>query len=170
MVLTLFTTPLGWLPTCYRSFPNFLPAPVVTLEKNGVQSVFVAPDAVELVQLLGKEYTSYFDSIGFNWQRLAGARVLEIGGMDAYDYADLIASTNSSNYLDHGVRVNSVFSGYKYSDTWMQKFGDIANPALPELETLTMKLIPGNGSDAETVTIPFLASYTGAPFINQDTL
>lgn len=143
---------------------------MVTLEKNGVQSVFVAPDAVELVQLLGKEYTSYFDSIGFNWQRLAGARVLEIGGMDAYDYADLIASTNSSNYLDHGVRVNSVFSGYKYSDTWMQKFGDIANPALPEIETLTMKLIPGNGSDAETVTIPFLASYTGAPFINKDTL
>ena len=89
--------------------------------------------------------------------------------MDAYAYADLIASTNSSNYLDHGVRVNSVFSGYKYSDTFMQKFGDIANPALPELETLTMKLIPVNASDAETVTIPFLATFTGQPFIDMDT-
>ena len=142
---------------------------MVTLEQDGVQSVFVAPDTVELVNLLGLGYTSYFDSIGFDWKRLAGARVLEIGGMDAYAYADLIASTNSSNYLDHGVRVNSVFSGYKYSDTFMQKFGDIANPALPELETLTMKLIPVNASDAETVTIPFLATFTGQPFIDMDT-
>ncbi|KAI0752696.1 hypothetical protein C8Q80DRAFT_1267209 [Daedaleopsis nitida] len=158
-----------WLPTCYRSFPNFLPAPVVTLEINGTESVFVVPDLVDLINLLGDEYTSYFASIGFDWERLAGAHVLEIGGMDAYAYADLIASTNSSNYLDHGVRVNSVFSGYKYADTWMQKFGDIANPALPDLETLTMKLVLVDGTEAETVTIPFLASYTGQPFTDKDT-
>ena len=53
--------------------------------------------------------------------------------MDAYAYADLIASTESGNYLDHGVRVNSVFSSYRISDTdFSQRFGDIAGPSFNE--------------------------------------
>ena len=120
--------------------------------------MYVAPDSVEFVSLLGASYTSYFDSIGFDWKRLAGARVLQIQGRDAYAYADLIASTQSGNYLDHGVRVNSAFSSYR-----------IVGPAFPELESLTMKLVPVNATKPETVTIPFLASYVGGvSFTNKD--
>ena len=132
--------------------------------------MYVAPDSVDFISLLGTAYTSYFDSIGFDWKRLAGARVLEIQGRDAYAYADLIASTQSGNYLDHGVRVNSAFSAYRISGTaFSQRFGDIAGPAFPELESLTMKLVPVNATKPETVTIPFLASYVGGvSFTNKD--
>ncbi|OBZ76716.1 hypothetical protein A0H81_03224 [Grifola frondosa] len=157
-----------WLPNCYSTFQNLLPAPVVTLEENGVQSVFVAPDSVEFISLLGTEYTSFFDSINFDWQRLAGAQVLAIEGMDPYAYADLIADTQSGNYLDHGVRVNSVFSSYRISGTdFSQRFGDIAGPVFPDKNTLSMKLLLVNTTKAITVEVPYLADYLGAPFTDQ---
>jgi len=168
-----FTTQLNdghtrWFPNCYTSFQNLLPAPVVTLEENGVQNVFVAPDSVEFVSLLGTNFTDYFEQLGFNWQRLAGAKVLEIEGIDAYAWADHVASTQSGNYLDHGVRVNSAFSSYRISDTdFSQRFGDIAGPQFPDQNTLTMKLIPVNSTKAETVSVPFFANYVGASFTDQ---
>ena len=144
---------------------------MVVLEEKGVQSIFVAPDSVDLIPLVGTEFTDFFASIGFNWQRLAGARVLEIDGMEAFDYADLIASTESGNYLDHGVRVNSVFSSYRISGTdFSQRFGDIAGPAFPDRNFLTVKLIPVNSTKAETVQIPYLADYLGEPFTDQASL
>lgn len=163
--------PTGWFPNCYTTFQNLLPAPVVTLEENGVQNVFVVPDLVEFVSLLGTGFTSFFDGIGFNWKRLAGAKVLQIDGIDAYAYADKIASTESGNYLDHGVRVNSVFSSYRISGTdFSQRFGDIAGPQFPDRNSLTMKLIPVNSTKAEVVQIPFLAMYVGASFTDQASL
>lgn len=162
---------LGWFPTCHTTFQNLLPAPIVTFEQHGQQSVFVAPDSVEFVSLIGSDFTSFFDSIGFNWKRLAGARILEIEGKDAFDYATFIAETQSGNYLDLGVRVNSAFSSYRISGTdFSQRFGDIAGPALPDLESLTVKLIPVNSTKAETVKIPFLANFLGQPFTDKKTL
>ena len=76
----------------------------------------------------------------------------------------------SSTTPNTSLRFNSVFSGYKYDGTWMQRFGDIANPALPDLETLTMKLVVVNSTRPETVTIPFLANYIGEPFSDKNTL
>ena len=64
----------------------------------------MAPDSVEFLSLLGSNFTDFFESIGFNWQRLAGAKILEIEGQDPYDYVDFIAHTVSGNFLDHGVR------------------------------------------------------------------
>lgn len=153
------------------TFQNLLPAPVVTLEINGEQNVYIAPDSVEFISLVGTEYTGYFDSIGFNWQRLAGARVLTIAGMDAYDYADLIADTETGNYLDHGVRVNSVWSSYRISDIdFSQRFGDIAGPGFPDRNSLTMEVVLAKSTKSETVTIPFLASYLGANFTDSASL
>lgn len=74
---------------------------------------------MELVSALGKNFTDHYDSIGLDWRRYAGAKVLQIEGIDAYAYVDHIASTVSGNYIDHGVRVNSVFSQYQLiSGTW----------------------------------------------------
>ncbi|KAH9927956.1 uncharacterized protein BXZ73DRAFT_78411 [Epithele typhae] len=159
-----------WFPSCTTAYQNLLPAPVVTLEVNGVQSVFVAPDSADFLALLGDDYTGYFDSIGFDFRRLAGARVLKIAGQDPYAYADMIAHTQSGNYLDHGVRVNSAFSSYRISGTdFSQRFGDIAGPAFPDLESLTMELLLVNATKPETVTIPYLASYAGGvDFTNKD--
>ena len=84
----------------------------MTLEQDGEQSVFVAPDSVEFLGLLGPEFAAHFAALGFDWKRLAGARVLEIGGMGAYEYASFIAETQTGTYLDHGVRVNRAFSSY----------------------------------------------------------
>lgn len=117
------------------------------------------------MNLLGTNFTGYYDSIGFNWQQYAGAKVLEIAGIPAYDYVDHIASTYSGNYLDHNVRVNSVFSSYRISaGNWSQRFGDLAGPVFPDLTNLTMQLTRVNSTNVETVTFPYRASYiaTGA--------
>ncbi|KAL1948464.1 hypothetical protein VTO73DRAFT_12539 [Trametes versicolor] len=165
-----FTTQLNdghtrWFPDCATSFQNILPAPIVTLEENGQQSVFVAPDSVAFINQLGTEFTSFFESIKFDWQRLAGARVLEIEGTDPYAYAVKIAETQSGNYLDLGVRVNSAFSSYRISGTtFSQRLGDISGPQFPTQNTLTLKFIPVNSTRAETVKVPFLTNYLGAPF------
>lgn len=133
--------------------------------------MFIAPDSVEFVSLLGPDFTSFFDKINFDWKRLAGARVLQIAGMDAFAYADLIATTESGNYLDHGVRVNSVFSSYRISGSdFSQRFGDIAGPAFPDRDSLTMTLIPVGSTKPETVMIPYLADYLGAPFTDKASL
>ncbi|KAF9011868.1 hypothetical protein BDQ17DRAFT_793629 [Cyathus striatus] len=168
--LYLFTTQLNdghtrWFPNCYNSFQNILPTPVVTIEENGVQGVFVAPDAVEFISQLGSNFTDFFDSIKFDWKRLAGAKVLSIEGMDPYAYVDTIASTVSGNYLDHGVRVNSVFSSYRISGTdFSQRIGDLAGPTGVAQTSLTMTLIPVNSTKSETVKVPFLADFIGLPF------
>ncbi|KAH9834949.1 uncharacterized protein C8Q71DRAFT_767699 [Rhodofomes roseus] len=156
----------GWYSYCYwETFQNLLPAPIISLEVDGIQDVYVVPDLVEFVSLLGTNYTSYYDSIGFDWARLAGARVLSIDGMSAYDYVDHIADTVSGNYLDHGVRVNSVFSSYRINGgNYTQRFGDVAGPVFPDLDNLTMEVILANGTDSETVVVPYLATYLGGPF------
>lgn len=148
-----------------------LPAPVNILEEDGEQSVFVAPDSVELFNQAGPEFTGFFDSIHFDWQRLAGAKVLSIEGMDPFDYIDLIASTVSGNFLDHGVRVNSVLTSYRISATdFSQRVGDLAGPTMPTQDNLTFSLITINGTDPETVTVPFLATFLGNPFSDQTSL
>lgn len=138
---------------------------MVTLEADGYESVYVLPDLTSFVPLVSPEYAAHFNSIGFDWARLAGAEVLEIEGLPAYEYADLIADTVTGNYLDHGVRVNSAFSSYRISDNaFSQRFGDIAGPLFPNQDSLTMTVILVNQSDPEVVTIPFLAAYLGEPF------
>jgi hypothetical protein len=144
-----------------------LPAPVISLEVAGVQNVYITPDLVELIPLLGDEYTGYFDSINFDWKRLAGAKVLEIEGQPAYDYVDYLAKTRSGNYLDHGVRVNSVFTGYAITGTnyhYAQRFGGLAGPLFPDKQNLTFTLIPANSIKPEVVTVPYLSSYGGVAF------
>lgn len=131
----------------------------------------MAPDSVEFLSQLGDEFTGFFDSIGFDWKRLAGAKVVEIDGKALYDYVDFIAKTVSGNYLDHGVRVNSVFSSYRISDTaFSQRIGDLAGPIGVKQTSLKMKLIPAGSESIETVDIPFLANYLGLPFTDKESL
>ncbi|KIJ47498.1 hypothetical protein M422DRAFT_248919, partial [Sphaerobolus stellatus SS14] len=156
-----------WFPSCYWTvFQNILPAPPVNIVVNGVQGVFVAPDSVEFIEQLGTDFTGFFDSIGFNWRRLAGAKILSINGLQPYDYVDQIAKNSSGNYLDHGVRVNSVFSSYRLdtNNLFSQRVGDLAGPVFPEPESVTFTLIPVNSTKAETVTVPYLADFLGVPF------
>lgn len=162
---------LGWFPTCYTTYQNLLPTPVVILEENGEQGVYIIPDSVELINLLGPDFTDFFDTIGFNWQRLAGAKVLTIADSDPFDYLDLIARTQSGNYIDHNVRVNSVVSSYRISGTdFSQRFGDLGGPALPILTNLKFGLITKNGTRPEIVEVPYLASFVGSRFTDRNSL
>ncbi|KAJ6588363.1 hypothetical protein B0H19DRAFT_1248035 [Mycena capillaripes] len=154
-----------WFPDCYTSFQNLLPAPIVSLEVKGVQGVYIVPDLVDFVSLLGPDYT---DLITIDWQRLAGAKVISIAGQDPYAYVDFIAKTVSGNYLDHGVRVNSVFSSYRLSGAaYSQRFGDLAGPTGVAQNSLTFKLITVNSTKIETVTLPYIASFAGVPFTDK---
>ncbi|THU97635.1 hypothetical protein K435DRAFT_753812 [Dendrothele bispora CBS 962.96] len=170
-----FTTQLNdghtrYFPDCYTSFQNVLPAPFINIELDGEQGVFVAFDSVDFISLLGPEYTDFFDSINFDWKRLAGAQVLEIEGQAPYDYADFIAKTVSGNYLDHGVRVNSVFTSYRISGTnFSQRLGDLAGPTGVKQTSLNVKLITANSTEEETVDIPYLANFIGVNFTDAET-
>lgn len=144
---------------------------MVSLEENGVQNMFIAPDSVDFITQLGPAYTGFFDNLGFNWRRLAGAKVLQIQGMNAYDYVDLIARTVSGNYLDHGVRVNSVFTSYRISaSAFSQRLGDLAGPLDVTNTALSVQLIAANSTKVETVSIPYLADYIGMPFTDGSSL
>lgn len=166
--------PTGWFPTCYTSFQNILPAPITILSENGTQGVFIAPDSVSFLSLLGPAFTSFFAPNGtapFNWQRLAGARVLQINAQDPLAYIDRIARTVSGNYLDHGVRVNSVLTSYRISGTdFSQRLGDFAGPISVEAREVRMRVIVAGEESPEDVAVPFVASYTGAPFVDRESL
>jgi hypothetical protein len=123
---------------------------------------------VEFLALIGPDFQAHFASIGFNFTRLAGARVLAIEGQNPYGYVDNIASTVSGNYLDHGVRVNSVFTSYRISGTdFSQRLGDAAGPTWLNQDSVRVTLIPVGSVKPETVDIPFVASYLGQPFTDQ---
>ncbi|KAI9438208.1 hypothetical protein H4582DRAFT_2111656 [Lactarius indigo] len=161
-----FTTQLNdghtrWFPNCYNSYQNILPAPVVILDKG----IFIAPDSVEFLNQLGPEFTAFFAAKKFNWQRLAGARVLTIGGLPASDYIDNIARTVSSNFLDHNIRVNSVVSSYRIVNTdFSQRLGDLAGPLFLTQTSLKFSLIPVNSTTPESVDVPFVADFIGESF------
>jgi len=152
---------VGWFPDCHTSYQNILPAPVVILD-NGV---FIAPDSVEFLNQLGSNFTDFFAAKKFNWQRLAGAKVLTIGGLPAFDYIDKIARTVSGNYLDHNIRVNSVVSSYRIlNTTFSQRVGDLAGPLFLTQTSLNFSLVPVNSTIPEPVDVPFVAFFIGAPF------
>ncbi|KAJ4479394.1 hypothetical protein J3R30DRAFT_3288983 [Lentinula aciculospora] len=168
-----FTTQLNdghtrWFTNCYTNWQNILPAPFINVEINGTQGVYIAPDSVDFISLIGTNYTDLLD--GFDYQRLAGALVKTIEGKDPYDYADFVADTVSGNYLDHGVRVNSVFSSYRISGTdFSQRLGDLgeSGPTGVKQTSLEVKLITAKSNVEETVSIPFIASFIGVAFTDQ---
>ncbi|KAN0139277.1 hypothetical protein V8E53_002778 [Lactarius tabidus] len=161
-----FTTQLNdghtrWFPKCYNTYQNVLPAPVVILD-NGI---FIAPHSVEFLSQFGPNFTEFFAEKNFNWQRLAGASVLTIGGLPASDYIDEIARTVSGNYLDHNVRVNSVVSSYGIPNTTIsQRLGDLAGPFFLTQTSLNFSLILVNSTVPEFVDVPFVAGLIGTPF------
>jgi hypothetical protein len=53
---------------------NIVPVPLVALEKNGTQDIYISPNAVEVISALGTNYTSYYDAKGFNWKKYAAAK------------------------------------------------------------------------------------------------
>ena len=158
-----------WFPHCYVTWEALLPAPIVSILVDGVEDVYIAPDVIEFISLIPRGFASFYASIGFDWQRLAGARVLQIEGMDPYDYVDQVADTVTGNYLDHGVRVNSVFTSYRLSgSSFSQKFGDLAGRVLNPIRNLTYTLLPHGAAHPETVTIPFLNLFLGNNFSDRD--
>ncbi|KAH8994242.1 hypothetical protein EDB92DRAFT_1850975 [Lactarius akahatsu] len=163
-----FTTQLNdghtrWYPSCYNTYQNILPAPVVLLDDG----IFIAPDTVELLNGLGPDFAGFFAAKNFNWQRLAGARVLTIGGLPASVYIDEIARTVSGNYLSHNVRVNSVVSSYGITNTsFSQRFGDLAASSFLTQTSLTFSVIPANSTSSEVVEVPFAAAFVGKSFTN----
>ena len=138
-----------------------------------MQGIFIAPDSVEFLTLIGPEFTGFFDSIGFDFRRLAGAQVLTIEGLPANDYAEFIAKTVSGNFLDSGIRFNSVFTSYRISPSnetsFSQRLGDMAGPISVTKDHLTLTVIPTHSTAVETVVVPFLASFIGdANFTSQE--
>jgi hypothetical protein len=166
---TFITFVVVWFPYCYVTWEALLPTPIVSILVDGVEDVYIAPDVIEFISLIPRGFTSFYASIGFDWQRLAGALVLEIEGMDPFDYVDQIADMETGNYLDHGVRVNSVFTSYRLSgSSFSQRFGDLAGRVFNPIENLTFLLLPNGTAQPETVTIPFLDLYTGNDFSDRD--
>ncbi|TFK19252.1 hypothetical protein FA15DRAFT_760162 [Coprinopsis marcescibilis] len=169
-----FTTSLNdghtrYVPTCYTTYQSVIPTPITSLydPTTSTHSIHIAPNSVELMTLMGDAFTSYYSSpeVDFDWKRLAGAKVLSIDNIDPYDYVSKIADTYTGNYLDHGVRVNLVYTSYRIAaNTWSQRVGDLAGPIDATREDLPMRLIPIGATEPEDVRIPFYALFIGLPF------
>ena len=147
------------------TYQNILPAPIVLLDTG----VFIVPNSDVLFDQFGPDFSHYFEEKGFDWKRLAGAKVLEIGGLPALDYIDQVARTASGNFLDHNIRVNNVVSGYQMSNgNFSQRFGGLASSSVLRQTSLKFSLIPANSSSGslEYVDIPFVAALTGRPFVD----
>ena len=145
------------------TYNNILPAPIVLLDTG----VFIAPDSVELFNQLGDGFTGLLAAKGFDWKRLAGAEVIEIGGLPVRQYIDKIAHTVSGKYLDHNIRVNSVVSSYRISDTSLsQRLGDHASEIFLKQTSLEFLLVPVESISGapELVNVPFVASFLGENF------
>jgi len=154
-----------WFPRCYATYQNILPAPIVLLDEG----VFIAPDSVELFDTLGSNFTDYYQAKGLDWRRLAGAKVLKIGGYSARDYIDKVARTDTGTYLDHNVRVNSVVSSYQLPNgNFSQRLGDLASSPVLKHTSLEFSLIPLDSPSglAETIVVPYVASFNGEPFVD----
>jgi hypothetical protein len=155
----------GWFPNCYTTYQNMLPTPIVLLDEG----VFIAPNTDVLFDQFGSDFADYFAAKGFDWKRLAGAKVLEIGGMPALDYIDQVARTQSGNFLDHNVRVNSVVSSYQMpNQTFSQRLGDLASSLVLRQTSLKFTLIPVNSPSGspECIDVPFVAAFSGATFVD----
>ncbi|KAH9968140.1 hypothetical protein BC827DRAFT_1122317 [Russula dissimulans] len=158
-----------WYPHCYVTWEALLPTPVVSISVGGREDVYIAPDAVEFISQVPGSFADYYKSIGLDLQRLAGARVLRIEGMDRYEYVDWVADRVTGTYLDHGVRVNSVFTGYRLSgSSFSQRFGDLAGRIFDPIENVTIELCPVGATQTETVTVPFLDVFMGNNFSDRD--
>ncbi|KAM5532478.1 hypothetical protein V8D89_013831 [Ganoderma adspersum] len=129
-----------WLSNCYGVYENLLPAPITTFKQKGAEGICIVPNLDHFIPLLGSNFTGYYEYAKFDWKRLAGARVVEIEGKDPYAYAECVTHAQSGNYLDHGVRVNSVFNNHWISGTsYSQRIGDLAGSVFPGKDTLMMK-------------------------------
>ncbi|KAH9955472.1 hypothetical protein BC827DRAFT_1271685 [Russula dissimulans] len=155
-----------FFPSCYMTHQYILPAPVVLLAED----VYVAPDSVELLSQFDQGFTRYFEEKGFDWKRLAGAKVINIEGVPAREYIDEIARIKSGNYLDHNVRVNSVVSSYRLLDTvtgnFSQRLGDLAGQFFPTQSDLMFDVVC-DSSTIERIHVPFVASFFGNNFTDK---
>jgi hypothetical protein len=105
--------------------------------------------------------------MNFDWKRLAGAKVLRIGGYRARDYIDKVAHTESGNFLDHNVRVNSVISSYQmFNGAFSRRLGDLASSYVLKKTSLLFTIIPANSTTGlpEKVDVPFVAAFVGEQF------
>ncbi|KAI0772829.1 hypothetical protein BD413DRAFT_35102 [Trametes elegans] len=158
-----------WLSACHTQYQTILPTPIVAFEQDGEESIFVAPDSVELISQLGANYTSQLEALNFDWKRLAGAKVVEIEGAPAWDYVEDFAHKRGSGFLDLNIRISTAFSSYTiYQNEYYQKVGGVAGLRFPERDALTLQVVVKNATEAETVKVPYVSAYLGKPFTNKD--
>lgn len=75
-----------------------------------------------------------------------------------FSYVNGVATTYSGNYIDHNIRVNSVFTNYRISGgAWSQRLGDFAGPIFPDKDSLTFSLIAANSTKVEIVIVSWFS-------------
>ena len=158
--------PSDFQPNCYLTYRFIIPTPIVLLDTG----IYIAPDIATLFEPSGPNFTAFYEKKGFNWKRLAGARVRKIGGVPAWEYIDYISDNVVGIFLDHNVRVNSVFSSYTMPvSVHQQRLGFLASRNFLMEMSLEFFVVPVNttSNEPERVKVPFVALYTGAPFENK---
>src|SRR5579863_3598185 len=143
-------------PNCYLTYRFYTPTALVLLDKG----IYIAPNIVTLFEGLGSNFTAFYKEKGVDWKRLAGARVLEIGGLPAWEYIDYLADKVAGGFLDHNVRTNLVFSSYLFfNSAHRQSLGDAASRNFLMESSLDLSVVPVNSTSKkpESVKVPFVA-------------
>ena len=159
--------PSDYQPNCYLTYLYFIPTPIVLLDTG----IHIAPDIADLFGQYGATFTAFYEKKGFDWKRLAGAKVHRIGGLPAWEYIDYIADKVAGVYLDHNVRVNSAFSSYMMLESGhTQRLGFVAARNFLMETSLEFSVVPVNSTSekSESLKVPFIASYAGASFEDEE--
>lgn len=152
---------------CYNAYFYYIPTPIVLLDTG----IHIAPDLATLSEQLGLEFEEFYERKGFNWKRLAGAEVHEIGGVKAWEYINYISNKIVGTFLDENVRMNGVFSSYRMPElVHEQTQGYLAARNFLMETSLEFSVVPVNttSNEPERVKVPFVAAYHGEPFKDKE--
>ena len=129
--------------------------------------LYIAPDVETFVE--GAGATQVYSQLGLNASVIAGAQVLGIEGVAAWDYINDVLVPSAGVYQDPAQRLNSLFAAY----TAVQgDFGrtpgmfTIAQNYTKDSITLTVKTTDGQTGN---VTVPWLVQWQGTPALNYET-
>lgn len=143
--------------SCYTSYFKTIhefPITALDIENNGKVEIYLVPDLPVYAYEAG--FAQIYERNGLNTSALAGAQVLSIDGMNAWDYLDGPASKRIGSYQDPAQRFNALLASYSASEG---AFGRIAGgfTSTPNLtqSSITMIVKPVQGPQTNVV-VPWI--------------
>ena len=134
---------------------------LVVFASDSGSSFYIRPDLVQVAN--GTLRAAHYASVGIDLAALAGAQVLSINGLDAWDYALNVGVPSTGRYPDPGQRLNrfAVFRGRSHTGPQERHTGSFSDLQDYSADSFNMTVLRNDGAQVD-VTVPWLTSLKGA--------